>query len=134
MSAFTLAGPSIPSKASTAIKAARILVIDAVDSEGLLQTTFPTADTDPALGVSQSDRAIEESVDIVATPGSIVELEVAAAVASEGLELMIDVTATFEGRVKPATAGKQVVAHSLMAQATVGKRIKAVLRSPYFKP
>lgn len=127
-----LVGKSVPFKASEEVEAARFLAIGAPDTEGLMQVDVPAADSDPYAGVSQSGRDADATVDVICGLGSIVEVEVAAAVTAKQ-ELMIDVTGGAEGRVKPATTGKQVVAIAVTTQATVGSRCSAML-CRYIKP
>ncbi len=129
----TLTGEKLPYKALSDLAAARFAVLGAVDSEGLLTCDIPAADTDKPVGVPDEDYEEGDTACLAATPGSIVEVEVAAAVLG-GARLMLDVTAAAEGRVITATTGKQVVALALEAQPTIGKRVRARLESPFFLP
>lgn len=126
------AGPKQNFKLTTAIVAARVCMQDALNANGDQTAKIPAADTSPWCGVSDTDGAIGDTVGLYATEGDLVEIEVAAAV-TLGAELMLDLTAAAEGRVKPATAGKQVVAICTIPQATIGARCTAKL-TRYFKP
>ena len=128
-----LAGPLQPFKALADLTAGRFVKNGAVDSEGLLTCTTIAADTDFALGVPDDAFETDDTALLAATPGDHVELEVRAAVAANDW-LMLDTTATFEGTVKPATTGKQVVARALEAQPTATKKVRAKLMSPFFLP
>ena len=124
--------PHIPFKASGAVKAARFVTIAANDSEGNQAVKFPTADSDPPVGIPLFDAADTEVAKVDTCHGAIYQVETAAAV-TVGQELMLDVTAAAEGRVKPATSGKRVVALAVETQATVGERVGVILKD-YFKP
>lgn len=124
--------PHIPFIAAVAVKAARFAKAAANDSEGNQSVTIVTAENDSPVGIPLFDAAIGDTAKVDTNHGGIYQVEIAAAV-TVGDELMLDVTAAAEGRVKPATSGKRVVARALETQATVGERIGCQLVN-YFKP
>jgi hypothetical protein len=115
----------IPARAVDALKKNRVVSLHANSAEGELAGCTPPNATDPALGVAVDDWDLGDLAEIVATPGSIVDIEVAAAVTAKQ-RLIIDVAdAANKGRVKPAAlasgVNEQVVGIALTAQATIGK-------------
>ncbi len=125
-------GKTVPFIADGDLSAARFVTCGAVNDDGNQSAKIPTADSDVVVGVTLNTVEDTETVQLGTIHGAIYQVEVAAAVA-RGDELMMDVTAAAEGRVKPATSGKRVVGIALEAQALVGERVGVILKD-YFKP